>query len=268
MTAQESATKTQDHAITAPSGATVDAGEIAKFSAMAAEWWDPTGKFRPLHKFNPVRLGTIRDTLCAHFGRDPRASRPLDGLRLLDIGCGGGLVSEPMARLGADVTGIDAAEKNVKTALTHAAEQGVTVDYRATTAEALLDSAVEPFDAVLNLEVVEHVADVELFLQTSARLVRPGGILMLATINRTLKALATAKIAAEYVLRWLPAGTHDPSKFVKPEEARHALETAGMQVEPAIGVTYNPLADKWRITQDASVNYMLVATRPESAATT
>ena len=261
----------QESSKTSPSGAsgsatTVDPGEVEKFSAIAAEWWDPTGKFRPLHKFNPVRLGHIRNTLCAHFGLDPATPAPLTGLRLLDIGCGGGLVSEPMARLGATVTGIDAAERNIKTAMTHAAEQGVGIDYRATTAEALLDSGVTAFDAVLNLEVVEHVADVDLFLETTARLVRPGGIMVMATINRTLKPLATAKIAAEYVLRWLPAGTHDPAKFVKPEEARRALERAGLEVAPPAGVSYSPLTDKWRITDDASVNYMLIATRPASQA--
>ncbi|WP_373291179.1 bifunctional 2-polyprenyl-6-hydroxyphenol methylase/3-demethylubiquinol 3-O-methyltransferase UbiG [Aquisalinus flavus] len=235
---------------------------MEKFSAMAADWWDPSGKFKPLHKFNPVRLTHIRNEICAHFGRDPNAKRPLEGLRLLDIGCGGGLVSEPMARLGAQVTGIDAAARNVKTALTHAAEQGVTVDYRATTAEELLASGIEPFDAVLNLEVVEHVADVDLFLRTSADLVRPGGIMFVATINRTLKAFATAKFAAEYILRWLPVGTHDQNKFVKPEEARHALERAGMQVDTPVGMSYQPLSDAWRVTGDASVNYMLTATKP------
>jgi len=256
------AESTSEEPVSSPSGTTVDADEIDKFSAMAADWWNPTGKFKPLHKFNPVRLTHIRNEICAHFGRDPNAPRPLEGLRLLDIGCGGGLVSEPMARLGAEVTGIDAAEKNVKTALTHAAEQGVTVDYRATTAEDLLASGVEPFDAVLNLEVVEHVADVDLFLKTSANLVRPGGIMFVATINRTLKAFATAKFAAEYILRWLPIGTHDQNKFVKPEEARHALEGAGMQVQAPVGMSYQPLTDKWHVTGDASVNYMITATKP------
>lgn len=248
-----------------PGATTVDDSEIDKFSAMAAEWWDPDGKFKPLHKFNPVRLTFIRNAICEHFDRDPDAATPLAGLRLLDIGCGGGLVSEAMARLGAEVTGLDAAEKNVKIAMTHAAEHEVEVDYRATTAEALLAAGTDPYDVVLNLEVVEHVADVPLFLKTSAGLLKPGGLTLVATINRTLKALATAKIAAEYILRWLPPGTHDPQKFVKPEEVRAAFEDAGLTVRQPVGVSYNPLQDKWKVTNDASVNYMIAAVRPVSA---
>ncbi len=242
---------------------TIDQVEIDKFSAIAAEWWDPFGKFKPLHKFNPVRLAYIRDAACAHFGRDRRATRPLEGLRLLDIGCGGGLVSEPMARLGASVTAIDASEANVKTALAHAAPLNLEIDYRCAAAEDLLAGGEAPFDIVLNLEVVEHVADVDLFLKTTAGLVAPGGMLVMATINRTLKALALAKIGAEYVLRWLPAGTHDPRKFVKPEEAVAALSRAGLTVTQEAGVSYNPLMDIWRITDDTSVNYMLTAIKAE-----
>ena len=242
---------------------TIDQVEIDKFSAIAAEWWDPFGKFKPLHKFNPVRLAYIRDAACAHFGRDRRATRPLEGLRLLDIGCGGGLVSEPMARLGASVTAIDASEANVKTALAHAAPLSLEIDYRCAAAEDLLAGGEAPFDIVLNLEVVEHVADVDLFLKTTAGLVAPGGMLVMATINRTLKALALAKIGAEYVLRWLPAGTHDPRKFVKPEEAVAALSRAGLTVTQEAGVSYNPLMDIWRITDDTSVNYMLTAINAE-----
>ena len=171
---------------------TIDPSEVEKFESIAAEWWDPSGKFKPLHKFNPIRLGLIRDELCAHFDRDPMAKKPLEGIRLIDIGCGGGLVSEPMARLGATVMGIDAAEGNVKTASVHAQQTGVEVDFRHTSAEDLLASGIAPFDAVLNLEVVEHVADVDLFLGTSAQLLRPGGIMAVATLNRTLKAAATA----------------------------------------------------------------------------
>jgi 2-polyprenyl-6-hydroxyphenyl methylase/3-demethylubiquinone-9 3-methyltransferase len=241
---------------------TIDDAEVAKFSAMAAEWWDPFGKFKPLHKFNPIRLGLIRDELCAHLGRDRTAKRPLEGLRLLDIGCGGGLVSEPMARLGAKVVGIDAAERNVKTAMAHAAESRLDIDYRTGTVEALSEAGEPPFDAVLNLEVVEHVADVDLFLSKSASLVKPGGMMALATINRTLKALLTAKIGAEYVLRWLPAGTHEYGKFVKPAEARAALEAAGMSVTAVKGVSYLPILDSWRVGEDASVNYMVFATKP------
>ena len=249
--------------MTSSAQTTIDPAEIEKFSAIAAEWWDPFGKFKPLHKFNPVRLGYIRDEVCTHFDRDRLEKKPLHGLRLLDIGCGGGLVSEPMTRLGAQVTGIDAAERNVKTALAHAGEHKLDIDYRATSVEDLQAAGETPYDVVLNLEVVEHVADVPLFLKTSAAMLKPGGIMIMATINRTLKALATAKIGAEYILRWLPAGTHDPRKFVRPAEAREALEAAGMQVRVPVGVSYQPLLDSWRITDDASVNYMLTAVKPE-----
>ena len=240
---------------------TIDPAEVEKFSAIAAEWWDPNRKFKPLHKFNPVRLAFIRDSICKQFGRDPRAKLPLEGLRLIDIGCGGGLVAEPMRRLGAVVTAIDASEKNIKTAMTHASQAKLDIDYRATTVENLLASEQPPFDAVLNLEVVEHVADVDHFLESSAALVKPGGIMIVATINRTLKALALAKIGAEYVLRWLPKGTHDPRKFVKPDEATSALSRAGLQMMTETGVSYNPLMDAWRIGDDTSVNYMLTAVR-------
>ncbi len=241
---------------------TIDDAEVEKFSKIAAEWWDPFGKFKPLHKFNPIRLALIRDTLCAHFGRDPMEKRPLERLRLIDIGCGGGLVSEPMCRLGAQMVSIDAAERNVKTALAHAAESGLDIDYRHTSVEDLLASGEPPFDAVLNLEVVEHVADVDLFLGSSANLVKPGGMMAVATINRTAKALLTAKIGAEYILRWLPAGTHDPRKFVKPEEVRRALESRGLTISAEHGVTYQPLLDAWRVTADLSVNYMMFAEKP------
>jgi 2-polyprenyl-6-hydroxyphenyl methylase/3-demethylubiquinone-9 3-methyltransferase len=240
---------------------TIDPDEIEKFSAVAEEWWDPFGKFKPLHKFNPIRLGYIRDGACAHFGRDRRAKTPLHGLRLLDIGCGGGLVAEPMRRLGAEVTAIDASERNIKTALAHAEPLELDIDYRCAGVEDLAAAGAPPFDIVLNLEVVEHVADADLFLQTAASLVKPGGMMVVATINRTLKALALAKIGAEYVLRWLPAGTHDPRKFVKPEEAKAALSRAGMIATAEAGVIYNPLMDIWRISDDLSVNYMLTAVK-------
>lgn len=240
---------------------TIDAAEIDKFSDMAAEWWDPFGKFKPLHKFNPVRLAYIRDAACSQFGRDGAVTKPLAGLKLLDIGCGGGLVAEPMARLGADVAAIDASEANIKTALAHAAPLDLNIDYRCAAAEDMVAAGEGPFDIVLNLEVVEHVADVDLFLKTSADLVAPGGMLVMATINRTLKALALAKVGAEYILRWLPAGTHDPRKFVKPEEAESALRDAGMTVSELAGVSYNPLLDQWRISDDMAVNYMLTAVK-------
>ena len=251
-------------ALTRPPAAktTVDPAEVEKFAAIAEQWWDPFGKFKPLHKFNPIRLGYIRDGICAHFGRDRRTKSPLQGLRLLDIGCGGGLVAEPMRRLGAEVVAIDAAERNVKTALAHAEPLGLDIDYRHMTAEDLLAAGEPPFDIVLNLEVVEHVADVDLFLKTASDLVKPGGIMVIATINRTLKAFALAKVGAEYVLRWLPRGAHDPRKFVKPEEAKAALSRAGMTVTAEAGVTYNPLMDIWRIGEDMSVNYMLTAVKP------
>lgn len=242
-----------------PGKTTIDPEEVAKFSAIADEWWDPFGKFKPLHKFNPVRLAYIRDCVCAHFSRDRRAKNPLNGLHLIDIGCGGGLVAEPMYRLGATVTAIDAAERNIKTAMAHALPQDLKIDYRATTVEALAETGAGSFDIVLNLEVVEHVADVDLFLETSASLLKPGGIMIMATINRTLKALMLAKIGAEYILRWLPAGTHDPKKFVRPEEAKAALSRAGLTVTGEAGVSYNPLMDVWRIGDDTDVNYMLTA---------
>ncbi|MEZ6011158.1 MAG: bifunctional 2-polyprenyl-6-hydroxyphenol methylase/3-demethylubiquinol 3-O-methyltransferase UbiG [Hyphomonas sp.] len=247
-----------------PRTPSIDPDEVAKFSSMAADWWDPKGKFRPLHKFNPVRLRFIRETAEQHFGIDAGKRKPLEGLRLLDIGCGGGLVCEPMARLGASVTGVDASEANIKTALTHAGEQGLAIDYRAGTAEGLIDSGEPPFDMVLNLEVVEHVADPAQFLKDTASLVRPGGLMIVATLNKTAKALATAVVGAEYVLGWLPRGTHDWSKFIPPEDVRSALTEAGLRPEPAIGVSYAPLTGAWSLSGDTSVNYMVVARRPEA----
>ena len=254
-------------AMTGPSGgtargATVDTGEIEKFSAIAAEWWDPGGKFKPLHVFNPVRLAFIKETLCAHFDRDIRARTPLNGLRLLDIGCGGGLLSEPMTRLGARVTGVDAAERNIKTATVHAGEQGLAIDYRHGTAEALLEDAAARFDVVLNMEVVEHVADVEAYLGACADLLLPGGIMITATINRTAKAYALAIVGAEYVLGWLPRGTHQYAKLVRPLEIRDALTPRGLAVRPPVGVSYSPLTGQWALSRDTDVNYMVVAEKP------
>ncbi|HPF23106.1 MAG TPA: bifunctional 2-polyprenyl-6-hydroxyphenol methylase/3-demethylubiquinol 3-O-methyltransferase UbiG [Hyphomonas sp.] len=247
-----------------PRTPSIDPDEVAKFSSMAADWWDPKGKFRPLHKFNPVRLRFIRETAEQHFGIAAGKRKPLEGLRLLDIGCGGGLVCEPMARLGASVIGVDASEANIKTALTHAGEQGLAIDYRTGTAEGLIDSGEPPFDMVLNLEVVEHVADPAQFLKDTASLVRPGGLMIVATLNKTAKALATAVVGAEYVLGWLPRGTHDWSKFIPPEDVRSALTEAGLRPEPAIGVSYAPLTGAWSLSGDTSVNYMVVARRPEA----
>ncbi|NWG46810.1 MAG: bifunctional 2-polyprenyl-6-hydroxyphenol methylase/3-demethylubiquinol 3-O-methyltransferase UbiG [Alphaproteobacteria bacterium] len=240
---------------------TTDAAEIARFEAMAADWWDPSGKFRPLHKLNPVRLAFLREKAVAHFGRDARSRRPLEGLGLLDIGCGGGLIAEPMARLGAAVTGLDASSVNVGIARTHAEAGGLSIDYRAGTAEALAASGAQ-FDIVLALEIVEHVADLGLFLESVAELVTPGGLLVLSTINRTPKALALAIIGAERILRWLPPGPHRYEKLVRPAELRDGLTPHGIRVHPPVGVSYAPLSDDWRLSHDVDVNYMMVGEKP------
>jgi 2-polyprenyl-6-hydroxyphenyl methylase/3-demethylubiquinone-9 3-methyltransferase len=239
---------------------TVDDAEVAKFSAIAAEWWDPAGKFAPLHKFNPVRLAFIRDTASAHFGRDAKRVRPFDGLALLDVGCGGGLLSEPMARLGFDVLGIDPSEKNVQVAGAHASGSGLALDYRATAAEVLAEDG-RTFDVVLNMEIVEHVADLRAYMRACARLVKPGGLMFVATLNKTLKSLALAKIGAEYILRWLPPGTHDWNRFVEPKTLRRLLEESGLNPLKTQGVTFDPLAWDWRLSPDVDVNYMIVAGR-------
>jgi 2-polyprenyl-6-hydroxyphenyl methylase/3-demethylubiquinone-9 3-methyltransferase len=237
---------------------TVDAGEVARFSALAAEWWNPAGKFAVLHKFNPVRLDYIRDHVTAHYGRDPLSDRSLEGLRVLDIGCGGGLLCEPIARLGADVVGVDPSEKNIGTASVHAEGSGLKIDYRCTTAEALSEAG-EKFDVILNMEVVEHVADIGLFLGACASMVKPGGLMFVTTINRTMKAFALAIVGAEYVLGWLPRGTHQWDKFVTPDELEDALSAHGMTVIGRTGVVYSPLSDEWRTARDMDVNYMMVA---------
>jgi 2-polyprenyl-6-hydroxyphenyl methylase/3-demethylubiquinone-9 3-methyltransferase len=240
---------------------TIDQSEVDRFSAMAAEWWSPTGKFKPLHKFNPVRLTYIRDKAAENFGRDPKSPKPLEGLRVLDIGCGGGLLSEPVARMGATVVGADPSEKNIGIASTHAKASGVNVDYRAVTAEQLAEAG-ETFDIVLNMEVVEHVADVEFFMTTCASMVRPGGMLFVATINRTMKAAALAIFAAENILRWLPRGTHQYEKLVRPDELEKPLTANGMEVIDRTGVFFNPLSNQWNLSKDMDVNYMLLAKRP------
>ncbi|HXC56058.1 MAG TPA: bifunctional 2-polyprenyl-6-hydroxyphenol methylase/3-demethylubiquinol 3-O-methyltransferase UbiG [Rhizomicrobium sp.] len=236
----------------------VDATEVAKFSAMAAEWWDPSGKFAPLHKFNPVRLKFIRDTAAAHFARSEL--KPFAGLELLDIGCGGGLLCEPMRRLGFAVTGVDPSEKNIGTARAHAAAAGLAVTYRAASAEVLAAEGAR-FDVVLNMEVVEHVADLKAYLKACAGLVKPGGLMFVATLNKTLKALALAKIGAEYILRWLPPGTHDWNRFVTPAELRRLLEGSGLNPLKTQGVAFDPLAWDWHLSSDVDVNYMVVASR-------
>ncbi|MDQ0510522.1 bifunctional 2-polyprenyl-6-hydroxyphenol methylase/3-demethylubiquinol 3-O-methyltransferase UbiG [Ancylobacter amanitiformis] len=240
---------------------TVDPREVERFAALAAEWWNPRGKMGVLHKFNPVRLGYLREKIVQHFGRDSRQMRPLEGLRLLDIGCGGGLLSEPLARMGAEVVGIDPAERNIGVASLHAQESGIPVDYRAVTAEDLADAG-ERFDVVLAMEVVEHVADVALFLARASEMVKPGGLLFAATLNRTTRSFALAIVGAEYVLGWLPRGTHDWNRFVTPDELARALEAGGLSVIDREGVVFNPLADQWRRSSDTAVNYLMLAERP------
>lgn len=241
--------------------ASIDAAEVAKFSALADRWWDARGPFRPLHKFTPVRMRYIRDRLTAHFGRDPRAPRPLAGLKVLDVGCGGGLVSEPLARLGATVTGIDASRPNIEAARLHAADLAFAIDYRHAAAEDLAEAG-EQYDAVLALEIVEHVADPDAFLAALARLVRPGGAAVVATLNRTSRSYLLAIIGAEYVLGWLPRGTHDWNRFMKPAELVSGLDRVGLATTDQTGVCYAPLADEWRLCDDRGVNYMVVAVRP------
>lgn len=241
----------------------IDPADVARFSAIAEEWWDPRGKFAPLHRFNPVRLDFIRNQVLAHFGRDGAPARPFEGLRLLDIGCGGGLLSEPMARLGFAVTAVDASERNIKTAQAHARD--LPIDYRAGTAEALLADHAGVFDVILNMEVIEHVADPGAFLRDCGRLLKPGGLMILATLNRTLKALALAKIGAEYVLRWLPAGTHDWNKFLRPDEVRGFIAGTDITVSGLYGVAFHPLQGRWSLSSDTDVNYLMTITRSGGA---
>jgi 2-polyprenyl-6-hydroxyphenyl methylase/3-demethylubiquinone-9 3-methyltransferase len=243
-----------------PGQTSVDEGEIARFSAMAADWWNPHGKFKPLHRFNPVRLGYLRDRLLGHFRRDPKAAQPLAGLRILDIGCGGGLLAEPLTRLGAQVTGIDASRTTVSVARLHAGQMGLAIDYREATAEALA-AAGEKFDVVLTMEVVEHVADRPAFLASAAGMVAPGGVMVVATLNRTAKSYALAIVGAEYILGWLPRGTHDWNKFIRPEELAAELAATGLAIYEVTGVTYNPIADRWSLSTDTSVNYMVLTTK-------
>ena len=234
---------------------TASPDEIARFTAMAEAWWDPTGKFKPLHRFNPVRLAFMRRHFAAHFGRDESLMRPFEGLSLLDVGCGGGLLSEPLARMGFAVTGIDAGDKNVAVARLHAEQSGVAVDYRVSTPEQL--DPAQSFDVVLSMEVVEHVPYVAAFLGHATARLKPGGVFMGATLNRTAKAWALAVVGAEYVLGWLPKGTHDWQKFVRPSEFAAMLRDRGITVRRMAGMAYNPLADSWRETDNLDINYML-----------
>ncbi|HEY4983410.1 MAG TPA: bifunctional 2-polyprenyl-6-hydroxyphenol methylase/3-demethylubiquinol 3-O-methyltransferase UbiG [Pseudolabrys sp.] len=238
----------------------VDQAEVERFSRIASVWWDARGPMAALHKFNPIRLVYIRDKTAERFARDPKKLDCLKGLRMLDIGCGGGILSEPLARLGAQIVGADPSEENIAAASAHAEASGVAVDYRATTAEDLA-AAKERFDVVLAMEVVEHVTDVGLFVKTCASMVKPGGLMIAATLNRTLKSFALAIVGAEYVLRWLPRGTHQWDKFVTPNELETAFESSGLRVIGERGVIYNLFADRWQLSSDMDVNYMLVAER-------
>jgi 2-polyprenyl-6-hydroxyphenyl methylase/3-demethylubiquinone-9 3-methyltransferase len=236
----------------------VDKDEVARFSRLAAQWWDTRGPMAALHKFNPVRLAYIRDRAAEHFARDPARLDSLAGLRVLDIGCGGGILSEPLARLGARVVGADPSESNIAVAKHHAERAGLSIDYLAVPAEAVAQSG-ETFDVVLAMEVVEHVADLGLFIELAARLVAPGGLLLVATLNRTAKSFALAIVGAEYILRWLPRGTHQWEKFVTPNELEIAIAQSGLVVAGEIGVVYNLFADRWQLSADTDVNYMMVA---------
>ena len=242
-----------------PIGAgTIDQDEVARFSRLAGQWWDARGPMAALHKFNPVRLAYIRDRMAEHFDRNAKRLDSLKGLRILDIGCGGGILSEPLARLGASVVGADPSASNIAVAQHHAAQAGLAIDYRSTTAEALAEAG-ESFDVVLAMEVVEHVADVALFVQRCGEMVKPGGLMVAATINRTLKSFALAIVGAEYVLRWLPRGTHQWDKFVTPDKLEHHLANNKLAISEQTGVVYSPFADRWSLSSDMDVNYMVVA---------
>ena len=243
-----------------PAVTTVDSTEIAKFSAMAEAWWDPHGDFKPLHILNPTRIAFIRDVAARHFGRVAGEDAPLEGLSLCEIGCGGGLLTEPMRRLGAEVTGVDPSARNIGIARSHAEAGDLKITYLQCAAEDMVERG-ESFDIVLAMEVVEHVANVDVFLASCAQLVKPGGLMFIATLNRTAKAFALAIVGAEYVMRWLPRGTHDWRKFVKPSELANPLRRSGFAIERLTGVTYNPLADRWSLSRDLDVNYMLAAKR-------
>jgi 2-polyprenyl-6-hydroxyphenyl methylase/3-demethylubiquinone-9 3-methyltransferase len=239
----------------------IDHADVARFSAIAEDWWNPRGKFAPLHALNPLRLSFIRERALARFHRDGRDRTPFHGLRALDVGCGGGLICEPLARLGFQMTGLDASERNVSFARLHAQTTGLDLDYRAGTAEELIASDEAPFDLVISMEVVEHVVDPGDFLRNCAALTAPGGLMIVATLNRTLKALALGKVAAEHLLRWLPAGTHDWRKFVRPDEVRAHLQGAGLQIEGPFGAKLDPLAGRWSMSSDVSINYFMSMSR-------
>ena len=243
---------------------TIDPEDVARFSAVAAEWWDMQGPFAPLHKFTPVRLKLIREWLSDHFGLPDSAGIPFDGLKLLDIGCGGGLISEPLTRLGASVTGIDADARTIGTARLHAEQTGLDINYRACLAEDLAAEMPGAFDVVIASEVIEHVADPALFAASLAKLVRPGGAVFVTTLNRTMKSLLFGKFAAEYVLRWVPAGTHDWRQFLTPEELGGLLSEAGLVQAEKTGIRFDPLGDTFERSSDLGINYAMLAVRPET----
>ncbi|MEQ5828246.1 bifunctional 2-polyprenyl-6-hydroxyphenol methylase/3-demethylubiquinol 3-O-methyltransferase UbiG [Sulfitobacter sp. NFXS29] len=241
---------------------TIDPAEIAKFEAMAAEWWDLNGKFKPLHMLNPCRLDYITSQIAGEFDRDLTADAPFKGLRILDIGCGGGLLSEPMARLGAEVVGADAAAGNIPVAQIHAQQSGLEIDYRHTTAEAMAEAG-EKFDVVLNMEVVEHVASPIDYLIACRRLLKPGGLHICSTLNRNPKSFMMAIVGAEHVMRWLPKGTHDWNKFITPDELFDLLNRAGLEPVDRKGFVFNPVAWSWRLSdRDLSVNYVTASLNP------
>ncbi len=241
---------------------TIDPQEVAKFEAMAAEWWDPNGKFKPLHMLNPCRLDYITSQIAAEFGRDLSADRPFEGLRLLDIGCGGGLLSEPMARLGATVVGADAAAGNLPVARLHAEKSGLVIDYRHTTAESLAEAG-EQFDVVLNMEVVEHVSDPQGYMTACQMLLKPGGLMIASTINRNPKSYMMAIVGAEVIMRWLPKGTHEWKKFITPNELYALIEKAGLSPVDRKGFVFNPVLWTWSLSaRDLSVNYVTASTKP------
>lgn len=242
-------------------GTSVDHDDVARFAGIADTWWDPDGPFRPLHRLNPIRLTYLRQRLDPHFGCDARSLKPYEGLAFLDIGCGGGLLSEPLARLGARVIAIDADDTAIGIASDHAHEAGLAIDYRCMSAESLAAEGAQ-FDAIVAMEIVEHVADLGLFTDALGQLLAPGGALTLATLNRTAKSFALAIVGAEYLLRWLPRGTHDWKKFVKPSEISRHLRRNGISVSDVSGVSLDPLAGDWRLSRDTSVNYMLQAAKP------
>ena len=241
---------------------TVDPNEVAKFEAMAAEWWDPNGKFKPLHMLNPCRLDYIIDQISAEFDRDRKGTRPFEGLRILDIGCGGGLLCEPMARLGAEVVGVDAAARNIPVAQTHAEQSGLSIEYRHGTAEEMVTQG-EAFDVVLNMEVVEHVADPHSYLRACQELLKTKGLMVCSTINRNPKSYVFAIFGAEYVMRWLPKGTHEWSKFITPDELFELIRVAGLEPVDRKGFVFNPVSWQWRLSdRDLSVNYVTASIKP------